>query len=222
MRRSIFCVAARGRTPVHADEDPDMMIDPVTPAEDRLAAAASLRTFMRLPAAQRIEHHPDGRARLFARRDRRCHRREHCRRESRAASRPHAPARAGAASRTMPAAGAWPKPSARCSPPMSTASTRAISTPCATCWPTRYGSISSTRAGSAAAARSHAISPTIPGSHDWHLAPGLVDRRPALLVRDPADPRASRPTSSCSAGQESASRRSAISATHAMWWRMRS
>ena len=37
----------------HADEDPDMLIDPVTPAEDRLAAAASLRTFMRLPAAQR-------------------------------------------------------------------------------------------------------------------------------------------------------------------------
>ena len=37
----------------HADEDPDMTIDPVTPAEDRLAAAASLRTFMRLPVAQR-------------------------------------------------------------------------------------------------------------------------------------------------------------------------
>ena len=36
-----------------ADEDPDMLIDPVTPAEDRLAAAASLRTFMRLPVAQR-------------------------------------------------------------------------------------------------------------------------------------------------------------------------
>jgi RNA polymerase sigma-70 factor (ECF subfamily) len=30
-----------------------MTIDPVTPAEDRLAAAASLRTFMRLPVAQR-------------------------------------------------------------------------------------------------------------------------------------------------------------------------
>lgn len=26
--------------------------------------------------------------------------------------------------------------------------------------------------------------------HDWHLAPGFVDRRPALLVRDPADPSA--------------------------------
>ena len=37
----------------HADEDPDMTIDPVTPAEDRIAAAASLRTFMRLPVAQR-------------------------------------------------------------------------------------------------------------------------------------------------------------------------
>lgn len=37
----------------HADEDPDMLIDPIVPAEDRLAAAASLRTFMRLPVAQR-------------------------------------------------------------------------------------------------------------------------------------------------------------------------
>src|ERR1043165_5944131 len=37
----------------HADEDPDMLIDPDAPAEDRLAAAASLRTFMRLPVAQR-------------------------------------------------------------------------------------------------------------------------------------------------------------------------
>ncbi|HKS64825.1 MAG TPA: RNA polymerase sigma factor, partial [Xanthobacteraceae bacterium] len=24
---------------------------------------------------------------------------------------------------------------------------------------------------------------------DWHLAPGFVDLHPALLVRDPADPR---------------------------------
>ena len=37
----------------HADEDPDMTIDPVAPVENRLAAAASLRTFMRLPVAQR-------------------------------------------------------------------------------------------------------------------------------------------------------------------------
>jgi RNA polymerase sigma-70 factor (ECF subfamily) len=35
------------------DEDPDMMVDPVTPVSDREIAAASLRTFMRLPAAQR-------------------------------------------------------------------------------------------------------------------------------------------------------------------------
>jgi RNA polymerase sigma-70 factor (ECF subfamily) len=37
---------------IRSDEDPDMLVDP-TPAEDRLAAAASMRTFMRLPAAQR-------------------------------------------------------------------------------------------------------------------------------------------------------------------------
>ena len=36
-----------------SDEDPDMIVDPVTVAEDREIAAASLRTFMRLPVAQR-------------------------------------------------------------------------------------------------------------------------------------------------------------------------
>jgi RNA polymerase sigma-70 factor (ECF subfamily) len=38
---------------IRSDEDPEMLVDPVTPAEDRLAAAASMRTFMRLPVAQR-------------------------------------------------------------------------------------------------------------------------------------------------------------------------
>src|ERR1043166_3548261 len=42
----------------HADEDPDMLIDPVTPAEDRLATAATLRTFMRVPVAQRARGTP--------------------------------------------------------------------------------------------------------------------------------------------------------------------
>jgi RNA polymerase sigma-70 factor, ECF subfamily len=37
----------------HVDEDPDMIIDPVALTEDRQITAASLRTFMRLPAAQR-------------------------------------------------------------------------------------------------------------------------------------------------------------------------
>src|SRR5712692_6999444 len=36
-----------------SDEDPDMIVDPVAPASDREIAAASLRTFMRLPVAQR-------------------------------------------------------------------------------------------------------------------------------------------------------------------------
>src|SRR5713226_8266190 len=36
-----------------SDEDPDMIIDPATAADDRQIAAASLRTFMRLPVAQR-------------------------------------------------------------------------------------------------------------------------------------------------------------------------
>jgi len=37
----------------HADENPDMIADPVVAADDRQVAAASLRTFMRLPATQR-------------------------------------------------------------------------------------------------------------------------------------------------------------------------
>jgi len=36
-----------------AEEDPDMSADPLNAAEQQIAAAASLRTFMRLPAAQR-------------------------------------------------------------------------------------------------------------------------------------------------------------------------
>jgi RNA polymerase sigma-70 factor (ECF subfamily) len=38
---------------VHSDEDPDMIVDPVAVTNDRQIAAASLRTFMRLPVAQR-------------------------------------------------------------------------------------------------------------------------------------------------------------------------
>jgi RNA polymerase sigma-70 factor (ECF subfamily) len=44
----------RGRqNAARSDEDPDMIVDPVTVADDRQIAAASLRTFMRLPVAQR-------------------------------------------------------------------------------------------------------------------------------------------------------------------------
>src|SRR6266849_6452265 len=38
---------------IRSDEDPDMVIDPAAVADDRQVAAASLRTFMRLPVAQR-------------------------------------------------------------------------------------------------------------------------------------------------------------------------
>src|SRR6266436_3685878 len=38
---------------IRSDEDPDMVIDPATSVDDREIAAASLRTFMRLPVAQR-------------------------------------------------------------------------------------------------------------------------------------------------------------------------
>jgi len=36
-----------------AGQDPDMVVDPTNPTEDRLTAAMSLRTFMRLPVTQR-------------------------------------------------------------------------------------------------------------------------------------------------------------------------
>jgi RNA polymerase sigma-70 factor (ECF subfamily) len=36
-----------------SDEDPDMIVEPVSAADDRQIAAASLRTFMRLPVSQR-------------------------------------------------------------------------------------------------------------------------------------------------------------------------
>jgi len=38
---------------IHSDEDPDMVVDPTATVSDRQVAAASLRTFMRLPVAQR-------------------------------------------------------------------------------------------------------------------------------------------------------------------------
>ena len=38
---------------VRSDEDPDMIVDPTASVDDRQIAAASLRTFMRLPVAQR-------------------------------------------------------------------------------------------------------------------------------------------------------------------------
>jgi RNA polymerase sigma-70 factor (ECF subfamily) len=41
------------REALHADEDMDMIVDPVAVTEDRQIAAASLRTFMRLPVSQR-------------------------------------------------------------------------------------------------------------------------------------------------------------------------
>ena len=41
------------RNAAHSDEDPDMTIDPTAAADSREIAAASLRTFMRLPVQQR-------------------------------------------------------------------------------------------------------------------------------------------------------------------------
>lgn len=43
----------RAREKAYSDEDPDMIVDPANPTADRQAASAALHTFMRLPVAQR-------------------------------------------------------------------------------------------------------------------------------------------------------------------------
>ena len=50
---------------------------------------------------------------------------------------------------------------------------------------------------------------------DWHLAPGLVEGRPAILVFDPAAPDGRQNTSCCCNGRPARSPPSAISVTRA-------
>ena len=127
----------------HSDQDPDMIVDPATPTRDEQIAAASLHTFMRLPAAQRssvilmdvLGYIPSRRsatssAAAYRRSKPRC----------------IAVAPACACWRRSLTTGRcpfWLNPSVRFSPPMSSGSTRAISTPYATCWLTRCASSSS-------------------------------------------------------------------------------
>lgn len=112
----------------HSDQDPDMIVDPATPTRDEQIAAASLHTFMRLPAAQRSS--ATSSAAAYRRSKPRC----------------IAVAPACACWRRSLTTGRcpfWLNPSVRFSPPMSSGSTRAISTPYATCWLTRCASSSS-------------------------------------------------------------------------------
>ena len=129
-----------------SDEDPDMIAETTSTAEDRQIATASLRTFMRLPVAQRSSvilmdvlgyslreiggvmdiSIPAVKAALIV------------------------VARASASWQRSPKTypfPSWPSPSALFWPPTSTASTRATSTPSVICLPTRYGSSSSTEVG---------------------------------------------------------------------------
>ena len=50
---SLDFLRRRTRDALRTDQEPDMIADSVTPVHDREIAAASLRTFMRLPVAQR-------------------------------------------------------------------------------------------------------------------------------------------------------------------------
>ena len=53
IRRSIFFGAAPGRRPLVLTRIPKWLCDPIATVDDRLSVATSLRTFMRLPVAQR-------------------------------------------------------------------------------------------------------------------------------------------------------------------------
>ena len=105
----------------HSDEDLDMIADPDSEIDRRQAAAASLRTLMRLPVAQRssvILMDVLGHSLEEIRRRPRQHR---ARGQGRAASRPQPAARTGGGARRPPAAGpgrgrprrGWPPMSAR-------------------------------------------------------------------------------------------------------------
>ena len=77
---------------LHSAEEVEMIADRLDDVESRQIAATSLRTFMRLPVAQRVQRDPDGRARLLAGRGLRHHGFQPAGGEGRAASRAHAAA----------------------------------------------------------------------------------------------------------------------------------
>ena len=129
------------------DGDPDMTIDPVAVAEERQIAATSLRTFMRLPVAQRssvilMDVLGYSLQEICAIMDSAF---VSWRRSLRTFLFPF-----------------WRNPSARCWPGTSTVSTRATSTPYATCLPLRCGLSLSTSFGCAATAKSEVIVITMP------------------------------------------------------------
>ena len=128
------------------------------------------------------QRHPDGRARLFPAGDRR--RAGQQRRPVKAAlHRGRERLREYAeepADRPLPV---MTDRSARCSAPISTASTPATSTPCATCWPTKCGSILSPGPGCKGARPSVPTSTTTLTANDWRFVLGSSTGAPPRSLR---------------------------------------
>ena len=148
---------------IGSNEDPEMVVDPVGTVDDRLSVATSLRTFMRLPVAQRssvilmdVLGYSLGKLATswitaFRRLKRLC----------------IADVCAFAKSRkslTTVRFLSWRIPSARCLLPTWRASTHGISTRYGPCWQMRYGWTSSLSFAAAAEAKSQITLAGIPRS----------------------------------------------------------
>jgi RNA polymerase sigma-70 factor (ECF subfamily) len=169
------------------EEDLDMLADPLMPAEDRVIAQAALRTFMRLPVAQRssiILMDVLG----------------YALEEIRQVTALTVPAIKASLHRGRARLRELAREPDERPPPKLDASERAL----LSAYVDRFNArdfdavrdmladevrldlIGKTRfSGRNAVSRYFTNYSRV---HDWHLVPGFVDRRPALLVRDPADP----------------------------------
>ena len=119
------------------DEEADMIVDPANPVADRRDRRRQPAHLHAAAARAAQQRHPDGRARLFPAGDRRHAGQQRRLGEGGAASRPRAPARIGREPDDRPLPVLTEPQRSLFQLPMWTASTRATSTPYATCWPTR-------------------------------------------------------------------------------------
>ena len=194
----------RPRSPTTAALEPDNALARAAGGAGRDLALPGARA-----GAARLRH-PEGRARPFARGDRRRARAERAGGQGGAAPRPRRAARSSAEHRRR-AAPRRRRSRRRCS------ATRRCSTPttgtaCARCWPTTCGSTWCRAARRPGGARSAATSPTTSASPVGAWQPAWFDGREVLAVLRRGRG-ARRATSSSSAGATARSSRSATSAT---------
>ena len=201
---------------VRADEDLDMIADPDSEIDRRQAAAASLRTLMRLPVAQRssvilmdvLGHSLEEIAEVLESTvpavKANLHRGRSRLRELAAEPDDRPPPVLAEADRSaLPPSRALQRPRLRrAARPARRRSEGRGREPHAPQRPRRGRPL---------------LQQLRPDRSDWHLVPGLVEGRPAVLVHDPDDAgRRRRSTSSCSTGRTTACSTSVISATPAM------